>query len=594
MMIPALAAAAMAATTPPAQSEGRKFALIIGIDTYEDPGVKALEGCVNDAKHIRKVLIEKCGFPVGNIVTYVTEGRDRSRWPTEENLRRGALGKLRACAGGKFGPQDTVVVYYAGHAVELGNVGYFVPWDAQIEPKEYRGADIGQIGFDASKGPAPVVKLQAQTPDDMKLVSPTGIMAVAGLGAGNVIGIFDMCRNEPWKMESLAFQNMRGIFSDGIFKGLNPRTLPSVVGSVVGAAKPKFSMFYGCQSGSQSIEASKDGTTRGQFSLALERGLGGAADTNKDSVVTLSELQGYVKKAVKAETGGQQDPYVLLDDTSDFVLAGSASGGAPSAPPEPIDVSAPIMAPEPPPLALTPGVYQAIIAGRWTDLVSSEGGYTIRMPVKLIDPSEMERMEQETTIAKLKTKAVGYFYQNQERYRYYRFQAVHFDHPKPNPKHKKVLDMEKEVLEWAKKSLAENKEGNPFLEGLPEGELTKNLLGGILNLLGVNPGSIFDNIFKNPFGGNKPKADPTVHSYARPYPLGIKPGFRIEWRKENEGYGIIQIIAVRNRAYMISEVYQGGDQSLADGITPRSFVDSFDLFKEMIDKPETVMPAIGG
>lgn len=62
------------------------------------------------------------------------------------------------------------------------------------------------------------------------------------------------------------------------------------------------------QPGQLSYEDKKWGNGRGVFSYYLTQGLSGAADDNKDSSITLSELEVYVGKNVAAATGNKQQP----------------------------------------------------------------------------------------------------------------------------------------------------------------------------------------------------------------------------------------------------------------------------------------------
>ncbi len=62
------------------------------------------------------------------------------------------------------------------------------------------------------------------------------------------------------------------------------------------------------QPGQLSYEDKKWGNGRGVFSYYLINGLNGEADTNKDSTITLSELEMYVGSNVAKETGNKQQP----------------------------------------------------------------------------------------------------------------------------------------------------------------------------------------------------------------------------------------------------------------------------------------------
>jgi uncharacterized caspase-like protein len=68
------------------------------------------------------------------------------------------------------------------------------------------------------------------------------------------------------------------------------------------------------QPGQLSYEDKKWGNGRGVFSYYLINGLNGDADANKDSSITLSELEMYVGSNVARETGNKQQPIFVGPD----------------------------------------------------------------------------------------------------------------------------------------------------------------------------------------------------------------------------------------------------------------------------------------
>lgn len=78
------------------------------------------------------------------------------------------------------------------------------------------------------------------------------------------------------------------------------------------------------QPGQLSYEDRKWGNGRGVFSYYLIKGLNGEADANKDSTVTLAELEMYVGSNVSAETGTKQQP--IFEGPNKFSVVISATG----------------------------------------------------------------------------------------------------------------------------------------------------------------------------------------------------------------------------------------------------------------------------
>jgi len=89
------------------------------------------------------------------------------------------------------------------------------------------------------------------------------------------------------------------------------------------------------QPGQLSYEDKKWGNGRGVFSYYLIKGLNGEADTNKDSSITLSELEMYVGSNVARETGNKQQPIfegpnkfsTVIARVTDTVAADKKQGG---------------------------------------------------------------------------------------------------------------------------------------------------------------------------------------------------------------------------------------------------------------------------
>lgn len=113
----------------------RKLALLIGTNRYEDRRVPELTGAVPDVRAVRELLEGRLGYE-----TTVLENAGR-----EEMLR--AFNRLALLAQ----PNDSVIVYYAGHGVVVPiagiDTGYWLPADADAEfPATWlANADIARL-----------------------------------------------------------------------------------------------------------------------------------------------------------------------------------------------------------------------------------------------------------------------------------------------------------------------------------------------------------------------------------------------------------------------------------------------------------------
>ena len=65
-------------------------------------------------------------------------------------------------------------------------------------------------------------------------------------------------------------------------------------------------LFLSCRNNEKSIETPQ--MTNGFFSYALQHGLRGGADHDKDRVITAKELFNYVSKKVRKESNNRQHP----------------------------------------------------------------------------------------------------------------------------------------------------------------------------------------------------------------------------------------------------------------------------------------------
>ena len=94
---------------------GQYHALIIGINDYDD--LPKLKTAVNDARGVAELLQNEYGFDVNLLL----------------NATRGDIIDALAAFRGRLGPNDNLLIYYAGHGVldEYANQGYWLPIDAK-------------------------------------------------------------------------------------------------------------------------------------------------------------------------------------------------------------------------------------------------------------------------------------------------------------------------------------------------------------------------------------------------------------------------------------------------------------------------------
>lgn len=111
------------ATAPPVREneweQGRYYALIIGIDQYEDEQIQDLDFPIQDAGTLVETLVEKYRFSSEDITFLKNPSR------TEIIIALDDLSR-------KVTPDDNLLIFYAGHGIwdEQTGIGYWLPRDA--------------------------------------------------------------------------------------------------------------------------------------------------------------------------------------------------------------------------------------------------------------------------------------------------------------------------------------------------------------------------------------------------------------------------------------------------------------------------------
>jgi uncharacterized caspase-like protein len=95
----------------------QRFALLIGINDYS---FSPLRGCVNDVEAVHDLLVEQYGFPEATIRPLTDADASRTKILAE-------LDALRT----KAKPDDSVVVFFSGHAYSGDIAEYLIPHDFQ-------------------------------------------------------------------------------------------------------------------------------------------------------------------------------------------------------------------------------------------------------------------------------------------------------------------------------------------------------------------------------------------------------------------------------------------------------------------------------
>ena len=261
----------------------KRFALVIGVDEYEDSQINKLEGAGNDAKAIVEALVQYADFPRDQ-VRLLTSDQPAERKPTRNKILR-QLSNLRGAV-----PKDgLLLIAFAGHGIERGGQAYLLPSDAELS-------------------------------DDVSLLEQSSINVdemrkrIVETGVGQVVMILDACRNDPAAGRGDSDNRLSNKFTSAFnFEERN-------------AEIKAFATLYATAVGYRAYEYKE--RKQGYFTWALVEGLKGAAANEKGEVTLsglLNFLQDQVPKRISLDLGSgkTQKPYADIQGykASDLVLA---------------------------------------------------------------------------------------------------------------------------------------------------------------------------------------------------------------------------------------------------------------------------------
>ena len=261
------AASVAPASPPPAPRE--RWAVVIGVGQYDHAGVPRLRYATADAEAVHQILLDRAGFKKENVLL-LTDRTERK--PSLRNLRY-ALGTFLARSARK---DDTVLIYFAGHGAP----------ETDLQGAEKDGLAKYLIPSDAD-------------PDDLyaSALPMDEIQIIFGrIEAERVLVFLDTCYSGAAGGRTFASRRTRAVTLDEAFLD---RLTRSKGRAIVTASRP----------GEVSLELPELG--HGIFTYYLIEGLKGAADLNRDGIVSLQELYEYLEREVTRKSravGGNQHP----------------------------------------------------------------------------------------------------------------------------------------------------------------------------------------------------------------------------------------------------------------------------------------------
>jgi uncharacterized protein len=240
---------AVCLVTAGAASAQDRWALVLGVSTYDSDLIQSLNNTINDSRTIAASLNDK-GFKVYYL----------------ENAARGEIESAIELIESEQREADVGLVYFAGHAIQLGGENFILPSDIN---------------------PAGSVALREQALSINEVVS-----RINGTGAKSLVVILDACRNSPL-----------------------PGEAASGTGLALVDAPENTIIAYSTAPGAVAFDGEG---TNSPYTAALSSALDGAEEDIRD-VLRL------VRARVRLATSGEQTPW-YIDNSKTQILISSQGG----------------------------------------------------------------------------------------------------------------------------------------------------------------------------------------------------------------------------------------------------------------------------
>jgi formylglycine-generating enzyme required for sulfatase activity len=239
-------------TAASGQPQGNKWALLVGIDKYDNPNISSLRFSVRDVQAVARKLIQRAGFPEDNLLLLTSDQQAEGR-PTDTNI----LDKLDYLAR-KIQPGDTFLFYFSGHGYRQEGKHFLATTNA--DPRSVAALERSSL---------PLALLREK---------------MQAIKASQAIFIIDACRNDPSVGKGDQDNPLTEAFS---------RDLKLVARSTLGTT----GLLLACSEGERAYEYVDK--QQGVFTWYLLEALEGKG-VEPSGEMTMNSVGSYVQKGVLA------------------------------------------------------------------------------------------------------------------------------------------------------------------------------------------------------------------------------------------------------------------------------------------------------
>jgi hypothetical protein len=262
-----------------------RYAIIIGVDKYLNPGINQLTGASYDAHNLANALAKYAGFKRENMWEYTSDAKSPGELPTGVNI----LDKLDELKG-QIPKNGMLLVSFAGHGIEQDGNAYLLP-------------------YDAAPGESALKKYAISIPELKTHISMTG--------AGQVILILDSCRDDPFPKGRTTVKEDNPVTQNLVNQAKFDRLNNDISATLT---------LYAASPGQRAWEDTKN--KGGYFTTALVEALSSEQLADEKGNITLGKVLDYLASVVpervgRSRIGRVQKPYTNIDnyDGTKLVIA---------------------------------------------------------------------------------------------------------------------------------------------------------------------------------------------------------------------------------------------------------------------------------